>query len=170
MLGPVFFLLYTADVITVARRTRYYADDTQLCQRSVAKMCVASIPRLVSCIDNINRWMSSLMSWSISTGGCRPWCPGRYQQVDVVLGVLVDINRWMSSLVSWSISTGGCRPWCTGRYQQVDVVLGVLVDINRCMSSLVSWSISTGGCRSWCPGRYQQLDVVQPIEVELRTK
>ena len=63
VLGPVLFLLYMADVITIARRhdigVHSCADDTELYQHSVTRMCVASIPRLVSCIDNINRWMSS---------------------------------------------------------------------------------------------------------------
>ena len=57
------FLFYTACVITLARchdiGVQSYADDTQLYIHSEAKMCVASIPRLVSCIDNINRWMLS---------------------------------------------------------------------------------------------------------------
>ena len=61
MLRPVLCLLYSADVITIARHhnigVHSYADDTQLYLHSEAKMCVTSIPRLVSCIDNINRWM-----------------------------------------------------------------------------------------------------------------
>ena len=62
-LGPALFLLYTADAITTARRhyigVQSYADDTQHCLHSKAKLCVPSIPRLVSCIENINRWKSS---------------------------------------------------------------------------------------------------------------
>ena len=45
MLGPVLFLLYTADVIIIVRRhdieVQSYVDDTQLYLHSEAKMCVA---------------------------------------------------------------------------------------------------------------------------------
>ena len=63
VLGPVLFLLYTADVISITRRddigVHSFADSTQLYQHSVADICVASISRLVSCIDYNNKWMSS---------------------------------------------------------------------------------------------------------------
>ena len=63
VLRLVLFLLYTVDVITIARRhdigVHSNSDDTLLCQNFMANMFVARIPRLVSCIDNINRRMSS---------------------------------------------------------------------------------------------------------------
>ena len=47
VLGPVLFLLYTADVISITRRhdigVHSFADSTQPYQHSVVNMCVASI-------------------------------------------------------------------------------------------------------------------------------
>ena len=57
------FLLYTADVLAIARRhgigAHAYADDTQLYHHVPADLCVASVSAVVSCIDELDRWMYS---------------------------------------------------------------------------------------------------------------
>ena len=63
VLWSVLFLLYTADVIGIARRhgiTRHsYADDTELSIHTLAASCGAQIPRNTACIEELERWMSS---------------------------------------------------------------------------------------------------------------
>ena len=60
VLGPVLFLLYTADVIEIARRhgiiPHSYADDTQLSIHTPASSCVTQIPRMTrmtACIEEL---------------------------------------------------------------------------------------------------------------------
>ena len=61
VLGPILFLLYTADVLLIAARhgvgAHSYADDTQLYLHTTADKAV--FPRLASCIEDIGLWMSS---------------------------------------------------------------------------------------------------------------
>ena len=63
VLGPVLFLLYTADVIEIVRRQgitpHSYADDTQLSIHTPASSCVTQIPRMKACIEVLERRMSS---------------------------------------------------------------------------------------------------------------
>ena len=63
VLGPVLFLLYTADVIEISRRRgitpHSYSDDTQLSIHTPASSCVTQIPRMTACIEELERWMSS---------------------------------------------------------------------------------------------------------------
>ena len=63
LLGPVLFLLYTADVIEIACRhgitTHSYADDMQLSIHTPASPCVTQISRVTACIEELERWMSS---------------------------------------------------------------------------------------------------------------
>jgi len=63
VLGPVLFLLYTADVIAIAQRHGFlvhsYADDTQIYFHDKASSVDTRLPRLKECISEIDRWMSS---------------------------------------------------------------------------------------------------------------
>jgi len=63
VLGPLLFLLYTADVGTIARRhgvtVHSYADDTQLYTSCSAMDSPTSATQLLRCICDINEWMSS---------------------------------------------------------------------------------------------------------------
>jgi hypothetical protein len=63
VLGPLLFLLYTADVASVAHRhgvsVHSYADDTQLYASCPAVEGQTSATRLLQCIADIDRWMSS---------------------------------------------------------------------------------------------------------------
>ena len=133
VLGPVIFVLYTADVITIARRhdigVHSYADDTQLYQHSVAKMRVASIPRLVSCIDNFNKWMS-FNRWKLNS--------------DKTDFILLGTHQQLAKINCKSIQINGCDILISNQA----TFLGALVDIRP--PALVSWSIS--GHLPWYPG------------------
>ena len=63
VLGPVLVLLYTADVLAIARRhgvgAHSYADDSQLYRHAPADLCVASASAVVSCIGELYGWMCS---------------------------------------------------------------------------------------------------------------
>ena len=63
VLGPVLFLLYTADVTVIAQRHGFlahsYADDTQIYFHDKASSVDTRLPRLKECISEIDRWMSS---------------------------------------------------------------------------------------------------------------
>ena len=63
VLGPLLFLLYTADVASIAQRhgvsVHAYTDDTQLYASCPAALGQTSAARLLRCIDDISRWMSS---------------------------------------------------------------------------------------------------------------
>jgi hypothetical protein len=63
VLGPLLFLLYTADVAAIAERhsvsVHSYADDTQLYASCSAADGPVSADRLLRCIDDVDRWMSS---------------------------------------------------------------------------------------------------------------
>ena len=59
VLGPVLFLLYTAEVSLITKRhglgSHSYADDTQLYCHSRAEAHLASVARVTVCIDEINQ-------------------------------------------------------------------------------------------------------------------
>ena len=63
VLGPVLFLLYTADVTNIDQRhgvgAHSYADDIQLYYQSKAVSCSSSKSRWTTCIEEINQWMTS---------------------------------------------------------------------------------------------------------------
>jgi len=63
VLGPILFLLYTADVTAIAQRHGFsahsYADDTQLYLHVKAASCETELLRLSECISDIDSWMSS---------------------------------------------------------------------------------------------------------------
>jgi hypothetical protein len=63
VLGPLLFLLYTADVAAIAQRhgvsVHSYADDTQLYTSCSAPDGPRSAATLLLCIEDIDRWMSS---------------------------------------------------------------------------------------------------------------
>jgi len=63
VLGPIPFLLYSADVLVITARhgvsVRSYADDAQLYLHTPVDNCEATFACLVACIDDIGLWMSS---------------------------------------------------------------------------------------------------------------
>ena len=63
VLGPILFLLYTADVITIANhhgiKAHSYADDTQLYCHSPESLCEALPRRVIMCMSAIEQWITS---------------------------------------------------------------------------------------------------------------
>jgi len=63
VLGPLLFLLYTADVIELARShgvcVHAYADDTQLYTSCSAADAHTSAAKLLDCINSVGQWMSA---------------------------------------------------------------------------------------------------------------
>ena len=63
VLGPLLFILYTADVIHIAGsmgvRVHCYADDTQLYISGSERDAASTMSRITDCIDAISLWMSS---------------------------------------------------------------------------------------------------------------
>ena len=93
VLGPVLFLLYTADVLVIAARhgvgAHSYADDTQLYVHSSPDNCQAIFARLMSCMDDVGHWMSS-NRLKLNTGKTQFTCLGtRYQLAKIDASVLV---------------------------------------------------------------------------------
>ena len=63
VLGPLLFVLYTADVIGIAMgrgiRIHVYADDTQIYVSCAASDRQPAATRLLACVSEIESWMSS---------------------------------------------------------------------------------------------------------------
>ena len=63
VLGPLLFILYTADVIRIASsmgvRVHCYADDTQLYISGSERDAASTMSKITDCIDAISLWMSS---------------------------------------------------------------------------------------------------------------
>jgi hypothetical protein len=84
VLGPILFLMYTADVLEIARRhgvgAHSYADDTQLYLHTKAEDCAATLARLMSCIAELSNWMSS-NRLKLNTDKTQFTCLGTRQQL-----------------------------------------------------------------------------------------
>ena len=63
VLGPVLFILYSADVIDIATKHGFfahsYADDLQIYDDSSQTTCLNLVPRMSACIEEISTWMAS---------------------------------------------------------------------------------------------------------------
>ena len=64
VLGPVLFILYSADVISIATRhmaffSHSYADDLQIYDHSSQTTCLNLVPRMSAYIEEISTWMAS---------------------------------------------------------------------------------------------------------------
>ena len=63
VLGPVLFILYSADVINIATKHGFfahsYADDLQIYDHSSQTTCLNLVPRMSTCIKEISTWMAS---------------------------------------------------------------------------------------------------------------
>ena len=63
VLGPVIFVLYTADLEHIARQhdvtAHFYTDDSQLFVLSKPAESGLAENRLLQCLDDIARWMRS---------------------------------------------------------------------------------------------------------------
>ena len=84
VLGPILFLLYTADVIGIACRhglgVHSYADDTQLYLHTTAAALAEQTANLTTCITEINSWMTS-NRLKLNTDKTQFLCAGTRQQL-----------------------------------------------------------------------------------------
>ena len=63
VLGPVLFLVYSADAIAISVKhgfsTHVYADDMQLYDHADQHNCASLIVRLSTCVGEISEWLAS---------------------------------------------------------------------------------------------------------------
>ena len=63
VLGPILFLLYSANIGLIAEKDRLnflsYADDSELCVHCIAHDAAVTCLRVVFCIRDIDNWMAS---------------------------------------------------------------------------------------------------------------
>lgn len=63
VLGPLLYVLYTAELFDVVARHRLrlhmYADDSQVYVSTPANDAVAAVDRITACIADINDWMKA---------------------------------------------------------------------------------------------------------------
>ena len=87
VLGPLFFLLYTADIPLIASEHRieayFYADDGQLYLFGRAGEAESMISRVTECIADIDTWMSSNRMKLNSDKTQFIWLGTRYQRQKV---------------------------------------------------------------------------------------
>ena len=87
VLGPILFLLYTADVIEIADRhnlgVHSYADDTQLYLHAPASSLAEQSVNMTACISEINFWMTS-NRLKLNTDKTQFLCAGTRQQLSKV--------------------------------------------------------------------------------------
>jgi len=95
VLGPILFLLYTADVPVIAGRQGVgvysYADDNQLFFHTRAKNSAATFTRLQICIDDVGEWMSA-NRLKLNTGKTQFTCLSTRQQLAKVDATTLSAN------------------------------------------------------------------------------
>ena len=95
VLGPLLFVLYTADVITLAKkhgvRVHAYADDTQLYTSCSTVDGSTSAASLLRCIDDICRWMSA-NRLKLNVDKTQFIWLGSSQQLEAVSGVQLTVG------------------------------------------------------------------------------
>ena len=146
ILGPLLFLLYTADIPLIASdfglNVHCYADDGQLYISSKAGAAESSIELVTSCINQLDRWMSSNRLKLNSDKTQLIWLGSRQQ--------LLKVNPD-------SILLGDA----TVRFQSSVVNLGVVLDSNLSMRDHVS---------RLCRTSYYQLRQLRVIRRSLTTR
>lgn len=102
VLGPILFLLYTADVEGIVRRhglgMHSYADDVQLYLHTPPPALADQSTKLALCISDLNSWMTS-NRLKLNTDKTQFLCAGTRQQLDkvsmesiVLDGVNIDLS------------------------------------------------------------------------------
>ena len=146
ILGPLLFLLYTADIPLIASdfglNVHCYADDGQLYISSKAGAAESSIELVTACINQLDRWMSSNRLKLNSDKTQLIWLGSRQQ--------LLKVNPD-------SILLGAS----TVRFQSSVVDLGVVLDSNLSMRDHVS---------RLCRTSYYQLRQLRVIRRSLTTR
>ena len=129
VLGPILFLLYTADLLGIIEKhdliPHLYADDTQICGYSPPSDVLQLQERVSGCVDDVAKWMQS-NRLQLNTAKTEVlWCasirrqhlipqPGLRVSVDVIvpsvsvrdLGIYLDCDVSMRTHVSKVVS--GC--------------------------------------------------------------
>ena len=146
MLGPLLFLLYTADIPLIASdfglNVPCYADDGQLYISSKAGAAESSIELVMACISQLDRWMSSNHLKLNSDKTQLIWLDSRQQLLKVNPdSILLDVS--------------------TVRFQRSVVDLGVALDSNLSMRDHVS---------RLCRTSYYQLRQLRVIRRSLTTR
>jgi len=149
VLGPLLFLLYTAElfrIVASAGLTAHsYADDTQLYISAPAASASTTVQRFVSCVERIDEWMSSNRLKMNADKTQLLWL-GTRQQLDKL--TVTDLQL-LSARVSFSTTVSD---------------LGVLIDSQLSMSDYVA-----SRCRS-CFFQLRQLRQVRSSLTEEATK
>jgi len=97
VLGPILFLLYTADLIRLIENSglhpHLYADETQIYGFCSPRDTAALADRMVSCISNVSAWMKSNRLQLNTAKTELMWCaPSRQQYLIAATPLLVDNN------------------------------------------------------------------------------
>ena len=128
VLGPILFLLYTADLLGIIEQhdliPHLYADDTQICGYSPPSDVLQLQERVSGCVDDVAKWMQS-NRLQLNTAKTEVlWCasirrqhqipqPGLRVGVDVIvpsasvrdLGIYLDCDVSMKTHVSKVVSS-----------------------------------------------------------------
>lgn len=95
VLGPILFILYTADLLQLVKRHQLlphaYADDTQIYGFCVPSETNSLIERISSCFDSVSEWMMANRLQLNPQKTEVMWCSSARRQDQVPLGpVLID--------------------------------------------------------------------------------
>ena len=106
VLGPLLFLLYTAELLDIIKdqgmKAHSYADDTQVHVSTGAADVETAVQRFVSCTEKIESWMSSNRLKMIADKTQVIWIGSRQQlaKVDIKEFQLLSANILFSTTVS----------------------------------------------------------------------
>ena len=106
VLGPLLFLLYTAELLDIIKdqgmKAHSYADDTQVHVSTGAADIETAVQRLVSCTEKIESWMSSNRLKMNADKTQVIWIGSRQQlaKVDIKEFQLLSANILFSTTVS----------------------------------------------------------------------
>ena len=106
VLGPLLFLLYTAELLDIIKdqgmKAHSYADDTQVHVRTEAADVETAVQRFVSCTERIESWMSSNRLKMNADKTQVIWIGSRQQlaKVDIKEFQLLSANILFSTTVS----------------------------------------------------------------------
>ena len=120
VLGPLLFLLYTADIPLIASEHRieahFYADDGQLYLFGMAGEAESMISRVTECIADVDTWMSSNRLKLNSDKTQFIWLGSRYQRQKVDITSIQLWGRSVRRAFSISLILYLRHPWALTVY------------------------------------------------------